>query len=102
MLTHAITSSITRSSSGEANSKRTKLTPPAGPTTIASLIQDGSYDSLQTLEKDIENVATEILASNGGSEQSNAPSSPQETALQAKIMAFQKIAKSLLEREVAR
>jgi hypothetical protein len=102
MLTHAITSSITRSSSGEADSKRTKLTPPAGPTTIASLIQDGSYDSLQTLEKDIENVATEILASNGGSEQSNAPSSPQETALQAKVLAFQKIATSLIAREVAR
>jgi hypothetical protein len=102
MLTHTITSSITRSSSGEADSKRTKLTPPAGPATIASLIQDGSYDSLQTLEKDIENVAAEILASNGGSEQSNTPSSPQETALQAKVLAFQKIAKSLIERETAR
>jgi hypothetical protein len=102
MLTHTITSSITRSSSGEADSKRTKLTPPAGPATIASLIQDGSYDSLQALEKDIENVAAEILASNGGSEQSNTPSSPQETALQAKVLAFQKIAKSLIERETAR
>jgi hypothetical protein len=101
-LTHTITSSITRSSSGEADSKRTKLTPPASPTTIASLIQDGSYDALQTLEKDIETVTTEILASNGGNEQSTAPSSPQETALQAKVLAFQKIAKSLIEREAAR
>jgi hypothetical protein len=101
-LAHTISSSITRSSSGEADSKRTKLTPPAGPATIASLIQDGSYDSLQTLERDIESVTTEILASTGGNEQSNAPSSPQETALQAKVLAFQKIAKSLIEREAAR
>jgi hypothetical protein len=101
-LAHAITSSITRGTSGEADSKRTKLTPPTGPATIASSIQDGSYDSLHALETDIENVTTEILASSGGSDTAHASSSFQETALQARVLAFRKVAKSLIEREEAR
>ena len=102
ILTHPITSSITRRSSGEADSKRAKLTPPAGSATITSLIQDGSYGSLQTLEKDIEAATADILASSGGNDPSTGPSSPEETALQAKILAFQRIAKTLVEREEAR
>jgi hypothetical protein len=78
------------------------LTPPTGPATIASSIQDGSYDSLHALETDIENVTTEILASSGGSDTAHASSSFQETALQARVLAFRKVAKSLIEREEAR
>ncbi|KAH7085405.1 hypothetical protein BKA63DRAFT_431581 [Paraphoma chrysanthemicola] len=102
ILAHPITSAITRKSSGEADSKRAKLTPPIGPATITSLVQDGSYDSLQALEKDIESATTEILASSGGGDLSAGPSSAEETALQAKVLAFQKITKSLVEREEAR
>ncbi|KAH8727169.1 hypothetical protein GQ44DRAFT_678208 [Phaeosphaeriaceae sp. PMI808] len=102
ILTHTITSSIKRCASGEADSKRAKLTPPAGPVTIASLIQDASYDSLQALEKDVENVATDILASSGGSDLPNGPTSLEETALQAKVLAFRKLTKSLVEQENAR
>jgi hypothetical protein len=102
ILTHALTSSITRSLSGEADSKRTKLTPPAGPATIASLIQEGAYDSLQALEKDVESVTTEMLASSGGSDSSSGPSSLEESELQAKILAFRKVATVLVEREEAR
>src|SRR3954471_23436746 len=60
ILSHPITSSITRSASGEADSKRTKLTPPSGAITISTLVQDGSYDTLQALVKDVESAATEI------------------------------------------
>jgi hypothetical protein len=101
-LAHATTSSITRGFSGEADSKRTKLTPPTGPATIASSIHDGSYDSLQALDNDIENVTTEILTSSGGSDTTHASSSIQETALQARVLAFRKVAKSLIAREEAR
>jgi hypothetical protein len=96
ILSHPITSSITRSSSGEADSKRAKLTPPNGPTTISSLIQDGSYETLQALEKDVESATTEILASSG------TPTSPEDTALQGKVLAFQTILKDLVGREEAR
>ncbi|KAH3905358.1 hypothetical protein HBH56_219980 [Parastagonospora nodorum] len=102
ILSHPITSSITRSSSGEADSKRSKLTPPNSPTTIASQMQDGSYETLQALEHDIENVTTDILASSGGGDASHGSNSLQETALQAKVLAFRKVAKSLVEREEAR
>ncbi|KAJ4365834.1 hypothetical protein N0V83_008455 [Neocucurbitaria cava] len=102
ILAHPITSAITRSPSGEADSKRAKLTPPAGSSTITSLIQDGSYDSLQALEKDVENATTEILAFSGGSESSALAASPAETTLQAQVLAFRKIAKSLIDREEAR
>jgi hypothetical protein len=99
ILSHPISSSITRSSSGEADSKRAKLTPPHGPTTIASLIQDGSYETLHALEKDVESATTEILAS---SDSSAVPTSPTDTTLQGKVLAFQTILKSLIGREEAR
>lgn len=78
------------------------MTPPTGPATIANLIQDGSYESLQALDKDIESVTTEILAASGNGELANNPSSPQDTTLQAQTLAFRKVAKSLIEREEAR
>jgi hypothetical protein len=103
ILSHAITASIIRSSSGEADSKRTKLTPPAASATIASLIQDGSYDSLQALGKDVEAVTTEMLSSSGGgSDSSSRQGSLEGTTLQANILAFKKVATSLIEREEAR
>ncbi|KAI4691731.1 hypothetical protein J4E81_007258 [Alternaria sp. BMP 2799] len=102
ILSHPITSSITRSASGEADSKRTKLTPPDGPATISNLIQDGSYDSLHALEKDVESATTEILASSGPSDSSAAQASPQDTALQGKVLAFQTVLKNLVAREGAR
>jgi hypothetical protein len=102
ILTHPISSSIARSSSGEADSKRAKLSPPTAAPTISSLIQSGSYDSLQALEKDIEDVTTELLAASGASDWPNGPSSLQETTLQAKMLAFRKVAKSLIGREEGR
>lgn len=102
VLTHPITSSITRSPSGEADSKRAKLTPPSGPATIASLVQHGAYDSLQALEKDVENAITDILASSEANDPSTGPSPLEESTLQVKIFAFQKVTKSLVEREEAR
>ncbi|RAR09506.1 hypothetical protein DDE82_001621 [Stemphylium lycopersici] len=102
ILSHPITSSITRSASGEANSKRTKLSPPAGPDTISALVQHGSYTSLHALEKDVENATTEILASTSVSDSSAATTSPQDAALHAKLLAFQTILKSLIAREEAR
>lgn len=102
ILAHPITSSITRSSSGEADSKRTKLTPPSGPATITSLIQDGSYDSLHALEQDVENATTEILAANGGADVPTVPTSPKETTLQAQVLAFRRVLKNLVEREEMR
>ncbi|KAF7575312.1 DUF1421 multi-domain protein [Pyrenophora tritici-repentis] len=102
ILSHPITSSITRSASGEADSKRTKLTPPTGPVTISSLVQDGAYDTLQALVKDVESATTEILASSGASDSSAVPASPEHTALQAKVLAFETMLKSLVGREEAR
>lgn len=101
ILTHTITSSVTRSSSGEADSKRTKLTPPVGAITIASLVQNGSYDSLESFERDVQIVTTEMLASGGGPDLSSGPLSLDDTAFQVKVLAFTKIAKNLVEREVA-
>jgi hypothetical protein len=103
ILAHAITASIIRSPSGEADSKRTKLTPPAASATIASLIQDGSYDSLQALGKDVEAVTTEMLSSSGGgSDSSSRQGSLEGTTLQANILAFKKVTTALIEREEAR
>jgi hypothetical protein len=102
ILSHPITSSIARSSSGEADSKRAKLSPPNGPTTIISLMQDGSYKTLQALEKDVETATTEILASSGASNSSTVPTSHEDTTLQGKVLAFQTILKSLVSREGAR
>ncbi|KAF2630020.1 hypothetical protein BU25DRAFT_408617 [Macroventuria anomochaeta] len=99
ILTHSITASPTRSSSGEADSKRAKLAQSIDPATITDRVHNGSYDSLQALEKDVESATTEILASIGGSD---APATVEETKLQAKVLAFQKILKSLVEREDAR
>ena len=102
ILNHPIASSIPRSPSGEADSKRTKLTPPTGPANILGLIQDASYTSLQALEKHVELAATEILASITSADSSMSPPTPEEMAVQAKVLAFQKVAKSLVDKEEER
>jgi hypothetical protein len=78
------------------------LTPPTGSATIASRIQDGSYDSLQALDRDVEDISTELLAASGGKDSANGTTSPPDTALQAQVLAFRKVAKSLVDRESAR
>lgn len=102
ILSHPLSSSITRTSSGEADSKRTKLTPPTGSTTIASLVQEGSYDSLQSFEKDVETASSEILASSGGSDATTTQGGSTEAALQAKVLAFRAVVRNLVDREEAR
>ena len=99
ILTHSITASPTRNASGEADSKRAKLAQSTNPMAITDRVHNGSYDSLQALEKDVESATADILASNSGSD---APATVEETQLQAKTLAFQKVLKSLVEREEAR
>lgn len=99
ILTHPITSLPPRSSSGEADSKRAKLAQPISPATITDRVHNGSYDSLQALEKDVENATADILASTSDSD---APAVLEETELQAKVLAFQKVLKNLVDREEAR
>jgi hypothetical protein len=101
ILTHPIPSSSSRASSGEADTKRTKLTPPAG-STITSLIEGGSYDSLEALEKDVESATTDILGGIGSNELSTVQSSLEDSTLQAKVLAFRKILRTLIAREGAR
>ncbi|KAJ4363785.1 hypothetical protein N0V95_000979 [Ascochyta clinopodiicola] len=99
ILAHSLASSPARSSSGEADSKRAKLAHSTGSTTITDRVRNGSYDSLQALEKDVESATAEILASSGGSD---SPTTLEETRLQAKVLAFQKILSNLVDREEAR
>lgn len=98
ILTHAVPALPPRSSSGEADNKRVKLAPADSPSTITERVQSGAYASLQALEKDVESVATEIAPSGS----SDAPATLEETKLQAKVLAFQQVLKSLVEREEAR
>ncbi|KAF3047550.1 hypothetical protein E8E12_010279 [Didymella heteroderae] len=98
ILTHAVPALPTRSSSGEADTKRAKLVQSDSSSTITERVQNGAYDSLKALEKDVESVAAEITP--GGSP--DAPATLEETKLQAKVLAFQKVVKSLVEREEAR
>ncbi|KAJ4987312.1 hypothetical protein SVAN01_07182 [Stagonosporopsis vannaccii] len=99
ILTHPVKPAPTRSASGEADSKRAKLAQSKGSTTVAERVQNGSYDSLQALEKDVESVAEEFLASTASSD---APATLDETKLQAKVRAFLKVLRNLVEREQTR
>jgi len=101
ILTHPITSSSSRAASGEADTKRTKLTPPTG-STITSFIESGSYDSLEALEKDVESATADILEGVGSNELSTVQSSLEDSMLQAKVLAFRKIVRTLVTREGAR
>lgn len=99
ILTHPVKSTPARSPSGEADTKRAKLDPSNESTTITDRVHNKSYDSLQVLKDDVESVTEDILASIGSSD---APATLEETKLQAKVLAFQKVLSSLLEREDAR
>lgn len=99
MLTRAVPALSPRSSSGEADTKRAKLAQTGSSSTVTERVQQGAYESLQALERDVESVAAEISAPSGPSD---APATPEETTLQAKVLAFQKVVKSLVEREEAR
>jgi hypothetical protein len=101
ILTRPITSSADRAASGEADSKRTKLTPPTQ-STIVDLVHAGEYHSFQALEKDADDAATEILATIGSSELDTLPSTPGDTIQRAKVLAFQKMLKTLIHREEVR
>ncbi|PVI07005.1 hypothetical protein DM02DRAFT_581679 [Periconia macrospinosa] len=101
ILEHPIISSAARAASGEADAKRTKLTPPA-PATITSLLKSHFYDSFEALEKDAEDATADILATIGSGELDTVPSSPEESALQAKVLAFRKMLRSLIHREEVR
>ncbi|KAJ4290930.1 hypothetical protein N0V90_010126 [Kalmusia sp. IMI 367209] len=102
ILAHPITASASRATSGEADSKRAKLSPPTVPTTIASLIQDGAYDSFDAFEKDVEDATADILASAGVAELATAPFTLEETRLQSRVLAFRKLLKNLVTREEVR
>ncbi|ORY12681.1 hypothetical protein BCR34DRAFT_563209 [Clohesyomyces aquaticus] len=102
LLTLPLTSTVARSTSGESATKRTKLTLPDGSTTISSLIQAGSYDSLGALQQDVDTAASGLLSSFDKGEVSAAQMSQADTQLQAKVLAFQKILKTMVDREEAR
>ncbi|KAF2714142.1 hypothetical protein K504DRAFT_462575 [Pleomassaria siparia CBS 279.74] len=95
-----ITSATPRASSGQSESKRAKLATPDSPTTITSLVKDGSYDSLKALERDVESASVKVLASIAGSEAVDGPTSVEQTRLQ--VLAFRKILKDLVTREDTR
>ncbi|KAF3005159.1 hypothetical protein E8E13_010542 [Curvularia kusanoi] len=99
ILEHPIVASTTRSPSGEADSKRVKRASSTDPATIADRVHNAAYDSLQALERDVEHAVKDILTSIDGSD---APATLEEAKLQAKVLAFQKVLKGLVEREEAR
>ena len=101
ILTHPITSAPSRAASGEADTKRTKTSPSAS-SNITSLVEGGFYDSLEELEKDVESATDEILAGIGSNELSTVQSSLEDSMLQAKVLAFRKIMRTLITREGAR
>jgi hypothetical protein len=100
-----ISSSVLRAASGEPTTKRAKLELPNEPTTIATLIQNGQYDSFESLVKDVELASSEVLPSLNDSEAavfSTSQNEPQvglnDTRLLAKVLAFKKILKTLVSR----
>ena len=101
ILAHPITASAARAPSGEADTKRTKLSP-SGPSTITTLVQSGAYHSFDAFEQDVENATTDILTSAGAGDLATAPLTLDETRLQSGVLAFRKLSKSLVTREEVR
>jgi hypothetical protein len=99
ILDRPIATSTARSASGEADSKRAKRAPSTDAATIADRVHSGAYGSLQVLERDVESAVAELMASTDGSD---APATLEEMKLQGKALAFQKVLKSLIEREETR
>lgn len=101
ILDHPLSSSIARSSSGEADVKRAKLSP-AGTSNITTLVRDGAYDTLAALEKDVEDAVNHILAANKKDDSAAQHGAFDVTTLQAQTLAFRKVLKNLLTRETSR
>lgn len=73
------------------------MTPPNG-STIASLVQDAAYDSLDAMRKDVESIASDMLTSINNGLSAQLPTLEQ-TRLQTSILAFRKLARTLISRE---
>ncbi|KAF2738261.1 hypothetical protein EJ04DRAFT_573970 [Polyplosphaeria fusca] len=95
ILDRPITSSTSRTPSGEAVSKRAKLTV----TTVANLVQNGSYPSLAALEEDVETATSEILATIETDDLSRMHVSSADSRLQTRVLAFREMLRSLTARE---
>ncbi|KAF2444370.1 hypothetical protein P171DRAFT_414358 [Karstenula rhodostoma CBS 690.94] len=102
ILAHPLATSAARAASGEADTKRAKLSPPAGPSSITTLVHSGAYPSLEAFAKDVEDATTDILASAGVDELATAPPTLEETRLQSGVLAFRKLSMSLVAREQPR
>ncbi|KAL5408649.1 hypothetical protein PMIN03_006416 [Paraphaeosphaeria minitans] len=102
ILAHPLATSAARAASGEADTKRAKLSPQSGTSSITTLVQSGAYSSLQAFVKDVEDATEDILASAGVDELATAPPSLEETRLQSVVLAFRKLSMSLVAREELR
>lgn len=102
ILAHPLATSAARAASGEADTKRTKLSPPVSPSSITTLVQSGAYPSLEAFAKDVEDATEDILASAGVGELATAPPTLEETRLQSGVLAFRKLSTSLVAREELR
>ncbi|KAJ4348348.1 uncharacterized protein N0V89_009722 [Didymosphaeria variabile] len=102
ILAHPVTSPAARAASGEADTKRAKLSSPASPSNIITLVQNGAYTSLEAFAEDVEEATADILACSGVGELATAPPTLEETQLQSGVLAFRKLSKSLVAREEIR
>ncbi|KAF2752032.1 hypothetical protein M011DRAFT_415103 [Sporormia fimetaria CBS 119925] len=97
-----ITSATTRSDSGESEPKRAKLTSSSSSASIADLVRQHSYSSLQTFLEDVETATDSVLESLEETQsdhvtKSTAPTKPLQIAY-----AFKKMATTLVLREGVR
>ncbi|KAF2197557.1 hypothetical protein GQ43DRAFT_380726 [Delitschia confertaspora ATCC 74209] len=106
ILDSAFSTSAVRPSSGEPSAKRAKLASSDSRSTIAALIQEGSYKSFDSLLKDVETVSSEILSSvsfgqdpSSDVPETRAHASLDDTRLLTRILAFKKTLKTLVVRE---
>ncbi|KAF2278311.1 uncharacterized protein EI97DRAFT_465639 [Westerdykella ornata] len=98
ILKQPIVSSTQRTTSGESELKRTKLTP----VTIADLVKASSYTSLELFQRDVESAISAVLSRFDADETSSMPLTPEIAKARASVLAFRKIAKALVAREEAR
>ncbi|KAF2011662.1 hypothetical protein BU24DRAFT_286602 [Aaosphaeria arxii CBS 175.79] len=98
ILNHSTSSAKSRSPSGESDSKRAKTSGPS----IASGIESGAYESLESLQKDIELACRDILAPFEKNERTIPHLTAEDIKLQSYVLAFEKVATELISRERAR
>lgn len=99
ILAHPLATSPARAASGEADTKRAKLSTTGGPSTITTLVQGGAYSSLEAFAGDVEDAIADISADAGLGELATDPTVLEETRLHSGVLAFRKLAKSLVSRE---